>query len=372
MTESEKLDAMLAGETGEVQTDVTPQETVQPTVMSNADEKAEILEDQKKNPEKYLTHDVATGRSFDEIRADKTFASDRGLTRIGESIQVNADIREGWVTVDKELLGDRAIYYPDDWEFRIRPATVEAIRNWSTINEEDINAIDNVFNEVLKSCISIVTPDGPKPWGNIRSWDRFFFLLLIREYTFMHGEKEIKYTEPCPECDNDVEFGLTSDSLMYEYPDPEVMPMFDRSTMTWVIDPREYELNEDIMKFYLPTLEKDANIKEWLIRKIRQNPNAKIDQVFIRILPWMTPKISKDATISQRQIRELEMKYKSWDAETFSFVDDVIRNIIVQPLQKLVKKCPICGEEVTSTIRFPNTIRDLFNVPNKHKKFGTK
>ena len=381
MTETEKLDAILADEANDENvienfSPESPHENLQQPNNLVDDEydkiQDEILEDRKINPNKYLRHDVRTGRSLDEIEDDKHFAEKRGLTRIGQRIQDTAELREGWITINKDVLGERALFYPDDWEFKIRPATVEAIRNWSTINEDDINAIDNVFNEVLKSCLSISTVDGPKPWGNIRSWDRFFFLLLIREYTFLHGEKEIKYEEPCPECDNNVEFKLTSSSLMFEFPDAEVMPMFDRETMTWVIDPREYDLDADVMTFYLPTLEKDANIKEWLIRKVRQNQNAKIDQVFIKILPWMTPKISKDATISQRQIKELEMKYKSWDAETFSFIDDVIRNIVVQPLQKLVSTCPICGEEVTSTIRFPNNIRDLFNVTNKYKKFGTK
>ena len=86
----------------------------------------------------------------------------------------------------------------------------------------------------------------------------------------------------------------------------------------------------------------------------------------------MTPKISKDETIAARQIKELELKYKSWDTEMFSFVDEVIRNITVAPLSKLTMHCPICGEEVTSQIRFPNTVKSLFNVQNRSRKFGKK
>jgi len=374
MTEKEKLDSLL-GETSEPNNTVNEEQ-----ISENAvNESKEVVNEQpqQSQPQQYrrLSYDVASRRPLEEVEETRHFAQQKGLATVGKTIGVDANgnaIGDGWIPVDKSILGDRAIYYPDDWQFRIRPATVEAIRNWSTIDEENINVIDNVFNEVLKSCLSIYTEDGPKPWGNIRSWDRFFFLLLIREYTFMHGEKKISYTEYCPECDNEITFELTSDALMYEFPDPEIMSMFDRSTMTWVIDPSEYDIDEPIMTFYLPTLEKDANIKEWVIRKVRENNNAKIDQVFLRILPWMAPKISKDETIARRQIRELELKYRSWDADTFSFVDEVIKNIIVQPLQKITKVCPICGEEATSRIRFPNSVRDIFNVSNKHKKFGTK
>ena len=319
-----------------------------------------------------LNHNVATGIHGVDKDADRKMVEEKHLTRVGENIQTNVEIRDGWIDVDRSLLGERSIFYPSDWEFRIRPATVEAIRNWSTIDDENPNSIDEVFNEIMKSCLMIKTPDGPKPWGNICSWDRFFFLLLIREYTFAHGESNIQYEEPCIECDNDITFTLTSQSLLYELPDPEVMPLYDQETRSWHIDPQEYDIDSDMITLYVPTLEKDANIKNYLINRIQENRNRKIDNVFLRFLPWLAPKVNKDETVSRKQIREIEMKYKSWDAEMFSFMDDVLRNITITPSTKLTMKCPVCGEEVTSDIRFPGSIRDLFNVQNKHKKFGKK
>ena len=89
--------------------------------------------------------------------------------------------------------------------------------------------------------------------------------------------------------------------------------MYDRETRTWNIDPTEYDVEADVTTFYVPTLEKDANIKAWLIARYNENRNKKLDQVFMRFAPWMAQKISKDDTIAKRQMRELEMKYKSWD-----------------------------------------------------------
>ena len=67
-----------------------------------------------------------------------------------------------------------------------------------------------------------MTPMGPRPWDNIRSWDRFFFLLLIREYTFVKGEKAIQFDEDCKNCDNPVTFTLSSTALEFEMPDPDI------------------------------------------------------------------------------------------------------------------------------------------------------
>ena len=309
---------------------------------------------------------------FADKEADKKMIGEKHLTRVGEKIGDNAEYREGWIDFDRQLLGDRDIYYPKDWQFRIRPATVEAIRNWSTIDEENIISMDDVFNEVMKSCVAIMTPTGPLPWGNICSWDRFFFLLIIREYTFAHGEKAIKYEEECIECENPVTFELTSQSMMYEVPDPELLKYYDQEKRVWRIDPQEYDVNEEPITLYVPTLEKDANLKSWLIARIQENRNRKIDQVFMKFAPWLSQKISKDADIAKKQIRELEMIYKSWDADMFGFMDEVITNITVSPSQKLIATCPVCGEEVTSQIRFPGSIRDIFNVSSGRKKFGKK
>ena len=364
MTDKEKLDAILAEEAAastENESNVKQQEPVAP-----ANEASQYLNTM-------LNHNPVTGRSQEDDDADKKLAERKGLSKIGDEIGHKAEIRDGWIDVDKSLLGERATFYPEDWQFRVRPATVEAIRNWSMIDDENPLSVDDVFNEVLKSCIAIVTPEGPKPWGNICSWDRFFFLLLIREYTFKQGESEVAYEEDCPECDNPVKFTLTSQSLSYELPDPEVMPMYDRETRTWNIDPTEYDVEADVTTFYVPTLEKDANIKAWLIARYNENRNKKLDQVFMRFAPWMSQKISKDDTIAKRQMRELEMKYKSWDEEQFEFFNDVIKNIIVTPDRNLTTVCPVCGEEVVSQIRFPNNISALFkSTTQRRKKFGSK
>ena len=320
----------------------------------------------------YMPGDRSSFISEEDKAAAAQMMEERHISRTGENIFKNAEIREGWIPVDKQLMGLRAYFYPEDWQFRIRPATVEAIRNWSNVDEENFIAMDDIFNEVLKSCLSIVTPQGQIPWGNICSWDRFYFLLLIREFTFIQGEYKLNYSEDCPECDNPVEFSLTSNALLYEFPDEDIIKYYDVNERCWIIDPEEFDVHEETIRLYIPTLEKDANIKQWLIARVQENNKRKFDQTFMRFLPWMTPKISKDADVAKKQIKNLETKYKSWDMEMFSFMDDVLKNIMVTPKDKLIAKCPVCGEEVTAAIRFPHSVSDLFNIPNKHRKFGSK
>lgn len=299
---------------------------------------------------------------------------EKGLTQLGEQIGEKAEIRDGWLEVDRALLGDRDKYYPVDWQFRIRPATVEAIRNWSTIDENNPNSVDTVFDEILKSCLSIRTSNGPLPWSQIYTWDRFFFVLLCREYTFQKGEAKVEFTRTCPNCGVDVVFSLNSQSLMYDMPDEELLKMFDADERCWHIFPADYDVEwkDPEVTLYLPTREKDNAIKDYIFNKVQQDRNAKMDRVFFKFLPWMLPKISKDVNLAASQIRKAEIEFKSWDAEMFSFMDEVINNITITPATTMIATCESCGEEATAPIQFPDGIASLFTMASRHKKFGKK
>ena len=371
----EETEQTLASQIGDFGNDVNQ---IKSDVQGNQDNE-EMQEDFSK-PTNMATEMVGKklnrlpgAMTTEERERDKEFIKSQNLSKIGQKIGDTTRVREGWLPVDRTLLGERDIFYPSDWSFYIRPATVEAIRNWSMIDDQNGNSIDEVFNEVLKTCLQIKdSTDRPIPWHNICSWDRFFFLLLIREYTFQNGESNISYYEDCPECETPVEFNLTSDALMYDMPDEEVISYYDQTSRTWAIDPSEYEVEGDPITLYVPTLEKDANIKAWMIRKLQENRNAKIDPVFIRFVSWMTPKISKDDEISKRQMKQLKIAFDSLSIDQFEFMDEVLKNIIVTPKTKLIAKCSSCGEEVTSDIRFPDGVSGLFHVQSKRRKFGKK
>ena len=104
MTDKEKLDAILAEDAAN--------NNEQPQEEQPKNEASQYLGTS-------LTHNPATGKTWDEDDSDKNLAKEKGLSRIGEEIGHKADIRDGWIDVNKELLGERAIFYPESWQFRI-------------------------------------------------------------------------------------------------------------------------------------------------------------------------------------------------------------------------------------------------------------
>lgn len=282
-----------------------------------------------------------------------------------------SNIVDGWIPIDKSTLKQRGRFYPEDWEFRIKPASVHAIKNWSSIDENSPAIVNNVFNEIIKLCVSIKSSNGNIPWGKINSWDRFSLILLVREYTFQKGEHNLSWEDTCPECDANITYILNSGSLSYEFPDESVIDKhWSQDDRMWIINPKDYDIDHPIVKLYTPTIEKDEAILQWAYN---QKDNSKnLNEPFLRFLPWLLQKVSKDAPTMDKLIKDCQRIFESWDTDFFLFMDDVLRNITINPSERLKTNCQNCGEEVESAVTFPNGIKYLFNIPSRHKKFGTK
>ena len=124
------------------------------------------------------------------------------------------------------------------------------------------------------------------------------------------------------------------------------------------------------MRLYVPTIGKDNAILQWMYLQNEQGKQP--NEVFLRFLPYMLERNIKDPNVMAKSIKDAKRIYDSWDVEMFEFMDEVRRNITINPSEKLTQTCPNCGEAVKSTVRFPNGIKYLFAVQSKHKKFGSK
>jgi hypothetical protein len=280
-----------------------------------------------------------------------------------------ASITDGWIPINRNEMGIRSQFYPSSWEFYIRPATVQAIKNWTAIDEERADVLNNVFNEIIKTCVKISSPEGNISWNQVNSWDRFWFILKVREYTYSTGQSKIEFNDECSECDTEITYVLDSKSLFYEFPDDDLIEKYWTGSV-WSIDPTEYDVNHNTITLYTPTLAKDEAIIEWATGQVRAK--KKIDENFIKFLVWLLPKAVKDANLLDKQIQKIYKDYKNWDIDMFSFMSDVITNITINPSEQLRVICPNCGMEATSNVQFPNGVKVLFEVKTNAKKFGSR
>ena len=281
-----------------------------------------------------------------------------------------AKIASGWIPVDREEMGIRADFYPSDWKFFIKPAPVMSIKNWTAIDDTRADQVNTVMNEIIRTSVRVEDGKGlPVGWGQINSWDRFWFVLKVREATFHKGESKIEFEDECSECNSDIMYTLTSEALFYEFPDDDLIEKYWNGE-TWNVDPAEFDVDHEPITLYTPKLAKDQAIIDWATARARQD--QKIDETFIKFLVWMMPKAPKDADQIDRMIQKIYKDYKGWSVEFAEFMDDVVRNITINPQETLRVQCPNCGQEATSRVRFPNGIKQLFRTETKAKKFGSR
>jgi hypothetical protein len=281
------------------------------------------------------------------------------------------ELSQGWIPVDREQMGIRSQFYPDAWEFFIKPATMNAIKNWTAIDESKPDQVNRVFDEIIKQCVKIETHSlSTAGWANINSWDRFWFILKVREYTFSNNDTKIEFEDDCTECGQPIKYNLTADSLHYEFPDDDLINDYWNGH-EWEIIPSDYDVDHEPITLYTPKLGKDAAIIEWATAKA--HANQKIDETFIEFLVWLLDKPNKDMQMLDRQIKKIYNDYKKWDVEMFSFMRDVIKNVTINPSENLSARCPHCGQETVSGVQFPDGIKALFACQTStRKKFGSR
>lgn len=329
-------------------------------------------EEKPKSPGK-LKHRASYGQK-EELDSDEKQSLDTFLRKTKKEhdkiIEGSTPISHGWIPVDRSEMGSRSDFYPSDWNFYIKPAQMSAIKNWTAIDEERPDVVNNVFNEIIKTSLKIEGGDGRGiSWTQINSWDRFWFILKVREYTFAEGESKIEFEDTCSECDTEITYNLTSSNLFYEFPDDDLIEKYWQDGK-WVINPQEYGVDHNPIILFTPKLGKDEAVIDWATARARNK--QKIDETFIKFLIWMLDKPAKDPSMLDRQIQKIYKEYQSWDYDMFSFMNDVVNNITINPSEKLRCICPNCGQEATSTVQFPNGIKILFTVESKVKKFGSR
>ena len=170
-------------------------------------------------------------------------------TKLIESTKL--PISDGWIPINREEMGTRSLFYPEDWIFYAKPATVQTIKNWTAVDEERPEVVLQVLNEIVRSSVKIESNLGSVSWKEINTWDQFWFILKVREVTFSKGESKVEFEDECSNCGNLITYTLGPSTLLFDLPDEELIQNYWRGNC-WEIDPREYVVDHDPILLYIP------------------------------------------------------------------------------------------------------------------------
>lgn len=298
----------------------------------------------------------------------KTQSFELGLARSIHSTEstISGSNDNFWKTIPLVNLPSQGLFYPEGSELTIRSATVTEIRQWSTIDEDDILDIDDQLNFIIEKCVRFKINGGKVwlTWRDLLEIDRLYTVFLIHEITFPDGQNELSTLFECTDtCSEDGKFKdmikVRSQMLqLFEMPE-ELMQWYSNEYKCFEII--SSKLNETFY-LYMPTIGVIERLRK-RIAEVKAN-NQLVDKAFIRMAPYLIQDWSK---LGIEQYSVILNNSFNWHINKLTFITRFYKLMKEARRSSLSTICPKCGAKLVSALfsREGFTIKDLFLISGR-------
>lgn len=264
----------------------------------------------------------------------------------------------GHISLNLSQLPSGGRFYREDFEVHIRAARVGEIRDFSTIDEENLKDVDDKLNSILVSCTKIMYGSQKGSYRDILEEDRIYIILAIKELTFKNGEAKIlmpvgkkRCTSPNCKAQDNVE--LRTEKLQFNQVDELVEKYYDEVNRCYTVPTK----NHGELVLAPPTIGVMRSITDY-IRK-REEENKSWDRSSVTVIPYMQ---REWRGFNDREIFSTMTSFQGWDTSKYSIVYRLIEKMKVGIVPEFVYPCQSCDGEVTVPLSFPGGIKSLFII----------
>ena len=259
----------------------------------------------------------------------------------------------GWHQIYSENFPSGGRYYSEDMKVTIKAATVNEIRHFSTIDENDPYSVDEAITDLLKICVKVSYPDKAGSWKDIKEEDKIYLILSIRELTFAEDENRISFTVKCPSCKTDNEMEIKNENFQTRELPAILAKYYDPERKLFVIKTKSF--GDIIMQ---PPSVGTMRIVADYIKQIQQaGENVKEYMPFLKVLPYLSPEWRG---LSVPKLNNLKMDFLRWNKDKFLMYTQLTEKMQVGVQEKMLKKCTSCQEPIEAEIQLPTGIKGLF------------
>jgi hypothetical protein len=261
----------------------------------------------------------------------------------------------GYLEIYSENFPTKGIFYAKDARFLIRAASVNEIKQFSTMNEEDPYSVDEALNQILKSCLTFREGSSMRSFKDLKEEDRIYVILAIRELTFVKGENKLSITSICKDCGHENHIDITKDSFEANEPSEKLMRYYNEETRRFDVQTK----SNGVVSIQAPSVGIMMEVTKYM-QKV-QIEGKKLDRAFVKTLPYM---VTDWRGLNEKTISNLQMDFMGWDAKQFQIMNALIEMCTVGVKETLTTFCENtkCQVEVTTPITFPNGIKSIFVI----------
>ena len=209
-----------------------------------------------------------------------------GVTSIDDPEIQRIQSLTGYIKLDLANFPSGGQFYREDFEIHIRSARVGEIREFSTVDEENILDVDEKLNSLLVNCTKIMYGNQRGSYRDVLEEDRIYLILSIRELTFKEGENKLMMPvgrKKCKTgtCKSQESVELKTNNLQFNEQDELIEKYYDYENKCFTVPTKSH--GELIIA--PPTIGVMRAITDW-IRK-REEGNLPWDKSSLSILPYI-------------------------------------------------------------------------------------
>ena len=281
-----------------------------------------------------------------------------GVTSIDDPEIQRIQSLTGYIKLDLANFPSGGQFYREDFEIHIRSARVGEIREFSTVDEENILDVDEKLNSLLVNCTKIMYGNQRGSYRDVLEEDRIYLILSIRELTFKEGENKLMMPvgrKKCKTgtCKSQESVELKTNNLQFNEQDELIEKYYDYENKCFTVPTKSH--CELIIA--PPTIGVMRAITDW-IRK-REEGNLPWDKSSLSILPYIQ---REWRGFNDKEIFSAITSFQGWDASKFSIVYRLVEKAKIGVKPEFNYPCESCGEEVTVPLTFPGGIKALFII----------
>lgn len=255
----------------------------------------------------------------------------------------------GWSQIKLVELPTQGLFYPEGTEIAIKSADSAEIRHWSTLNEDDLSALDDMLNYIIERCAAIKFPNGAmSSWKDLKEVDRFYILLAIREKTFVKGENmlQVKVSENKKiDVQKEMVDYITFDERLMSYYNPEKRCIS-----------LPFKKTGKIMDISLPSVGVTNWLKNYVQRKSQMQEAFDID--FLNFAPFT---IQEWRGLNDAAYQKYVYESTNWSNAEISMLTE-IRQIFADTINPVIKYQDEQGGERIIPLNFQGGIKSIFLI----------
>jgi hypothetical protein len=232
------------------------------------------------------------------------------MNRFGRVEAQDAELALGYQIIPSINLPSGGMFYSDDIKISIRSAKVSEIRNFSSVDENNVFDVDDKLNYILENCVQISSSKKRLSYKDLCEEDRFYIILSIRDLTFPEPESKLTI-EHIDKKGKKHQVDISKDYFTYFKIPDTLDKYYDADRKSFIIETKSF----GTIEMRPPSIGVMKKMKAYI--QERQEKKEKIDQSVLQVMPYM---VMDWRGLDEKDIFKFEIEMNGWTNKKFSLI----------------------------------------------------